>query len=211
MPTDEVFAVVDPPEEESLDPKFEDVGYEATSLILNLGTMFLTLLVMLLIPLCLLASKPFKNKSRWFSKKHESLARSASGNMFIRYMLEGCLDIVICAVLNFVNDMDSEDGMMWDSIFLKINNVSLIVLGIAVAIFPLWVLIFYCKNFARWNDENFESKYGAVFEGLRTDRRSALAYPIIFLTRRSVFITIAYVTQKMYVVQLGTMTIISIG
>ena len=55
MPTDDVFAAVDAPEEDSFDPKFESVGYEATSFTQNLGTMFLTVLVMLFIPVCLLA------------------------------------------------------------------------------------------------------------------------------------------------------------
>ena len=71
--------------------------------------------------------------------------------MWIRYLLEGCLDIVICAVVNFVNDLNSEDGMMWNSAFLVINNISLIIIGVASALFPIWILYFYCKNFARWN------------------------------------------------------------
>ena len=60
MPTDVVFELINSPEEEQEDPKFEDVGYEAKSMILNLGTMFLTLVVILLIPLCLFVTQPCK-------------------------------------------------------------------------------------------------------------------------------------------------------
>ena len=56
MPTDEIFALIEAPDEEQEDPKFASVGYEASSMILNLGTMFLTLIVMMLIPFCLLVT-----------------------------------------------------------------------------------------------------------------------------------------------------------
>ena len=89
--------------------------------------------------------------------------------------------------------------------------MAILILGTSVCIFPVWVFIYYCKNYARWNDNDFDEKYGAVFEGLRKDRRSALAYPMIFLIRRSLLVIIAYATQKMYFVQLTVMVGISIG
>ena len=210
MPTDEIFATIDAPEEEQENPNFASVGYEAISMILNLGTMFLSLLVMMLIPILLLVTKPCKKKSRWLTKRHTGLTKSLHGNMFIRYLLEGCLDIAICSVLDVVHQLESENGLEW-STFQVINNLTIVILGIAVMIFPAWVFIFYCKNFTRWNDADFKSKYGSVFEGLRKDRRSALAYPLIFLVRRSVIVIIAILTPKMFFVQLTVMVGISIG
>ena len=54
----------------------------------------------------------------------------------------------------------------------------------ALAILPPWIIYFYCKNFDKWGDSEFEHKYGATYEGLRTDSRAILAYPIIFMLRR---------------------------
>lgn len=75
-------------------------------------------------------------------------------------------------------------------------------LSSAVLIFPIWTLIFYCKNFEKWTDDEWMDRYGAIFEGLnlreksvlqRThtlthkkqmkindEKRSAVAYAIIF-------------------------------
>ena len=73
-------------------------------MIINLGTMFLTLMVMLFIPILLLLIRPCKSKSRWLTKKHTSLTNALHGNMFIRYLIEGSLDIAFCIALNFIQD-----------------------------------------------------------------------------------------------------------
>ena len=101
--------------------------------------------------------------------------------------------------------------MLWDSPFYVVNNITLIVLGIAVIMFPAWVLIFYCRNFAKWEDEGFENKYGAVFEGLRKDRRSSLAYPVIFILRRMLLVFISTVTKEHFFIQLFAMVLISMS
>ena len=71
-------------------------------MIINLGTMFITLVIILMIPLWIIFTKPCKYRSKWLSKNHESLTKSLRGNMFIRFILEGCLDIAICSALNWI-------------------------------------------------------------------------------------------------------------
>jgi len=72
--------------------------------------------------------------------------------MFIRFILEGYLEIVICAALNLQYLAVSPGGLEWDSAFLIVNNCTLFLLSFAALVFPLWALAFYCKNFAKWRD-----------------------------------------------------------
>ena len=187
------------------DNRFVEVGYDFEEFIMNLGTLFITFLVILMIPCCLLCVKPFKHKSRWLNKKYKGLSDSIHGNLFIRYILEGCLDISICAMLNFV----SKDGLKWESGMHLVNNIFLIFLSVIVIAFPIWVFWFYCKRFAKWEDKKFQSHYGAIFEGLKTNQKSSLAYPMIFLIRRFILIFVAKVTQTHFFVQLSSTVIVS--
>ena len=210
MPSDEVFlATLDAPESEQEDQKFQDVGYGSNFMILNLGTMFLTLVIMLTVPCCILVTLPCKSSSKCLTNKHKGCTDALRGNFFIRFLLEGCLDISICATLNILKGVE-DDGLDWSDKFFIVNNVSLIVLSLAIVAFPVWVLIFYCTRFDQWMDEKFEHRYGAIFEGLHADQRSSLAYPFIFVIRRFALVIIAVVTKEILWIQLTTMLLFSI-
>jgi hypothetical protein len=59
---------------------------------------------------------------------------------------------------------------------------------------PCFILIFYCKNFHKFEDEDFIEKWGAVYEGLEY-MRASLVVNIIFILRRMLF---AYTCIKLY-------------
>ena len=65
----------------------------------------------------------------------------------------------------------------------------------AIAILPIWITYFYCKNFEKLDDAEFEEKYGATYEGLRTDSRAILAYPVIFMMRRFALVFVITVAR----------------
>ena len=52
---------------------------------------------------------------------------------------------------------------------------------------PIAISIFLCVNFRRLENPDFEQRYGALYSGLAVKKRSALAYPVIFVTRRFAF------------------------
>lgn len=189
MPSDKVLENTLAPPEDELDPdkysNLVEAGFESDNMIVNLGTMFLVFAFMLTVPCCLICIRPCRRMSSWLDKNYKSTATSMYGNVWIRYAMEGCIDIAICAVLNLkIRMLDSEDGLRWDTTFYCLNNAALFVLLFAVAAFPIWALWFYCKNFDKWEDETFEERYGAAYEGLKKDRRATLAYPLIFMLRR---------------------------
>ena len=91
-------ATLNPPESEQRDLKFKGVGYETDYLITNLGTMWFTLVIILLcLPGFVFLTKRCARKSPKLAKTRTSIMNTLHGNVFIRYLLEGCLDISICA------------------------------------------------------------------------------------------------------------------
>ena len=76
-------------------------------------------------------------------------------------------------------------------------------------VFPSFVLWFYCKNFSKWEQEQFQERYGAVLEGLRLDKRSSLGYAMIFMFRRFALVLIVIVFSKQLVVQVTVMVLCS--
>ena len=60
------------------------------------------------------------------------------------------------------------------------------------AILPFFVMVFYCKKFNRLGDQDFNDTYGSTYDGLRTDDRSILFFPVFFLIRRYIFIFMAF-------------------
>ena len=80
---------------------------------------------------------------------------------------------------------------------------------IAIAIMPIWTLVFYCRNFRKWQEEEFEEKYGAVFEGLRKSNRSSLGYPIIFILRRFALVLAIIIFENYLWAQITLMIFIS--
>lgn len=63
-------------------------------------------------------------------------------------------------------------------------SYSLLVLLVSL---PFFILVFYCKKFDQLGDAEFEAVWGSPYEGLRTDSRSILFFPVFFIIRRYLF------------------------
>jgi len=212
MPSDEAFdATLNAPieEDEQMNAKFEEIGMGANYMILNLGTMFIVFVIMLTIPACLICTKPCRRCWPWLDKKHKATATSLHGNAWIRFIMEGSLDIALCGAINYIFINDRQGGLQWDNIFQVVNNVSLILMGVSISVFPIWALWFYCRNFNKWEDEQFEERYGAAYEGLKKDRRSAMGYPMIFMLRRFALVFVVTVGSEHLFLQLIVMMLSS--
>lgn len=197
------------PHDEQENEKFVDVGFEGNYMILNLGTMFLIFMITLAMPALLFCSKPCINGRASLRKKHAKCNKSFKGNVFIRFFLESCLDIAICGNLNLIYIWQNDIGLKWGTVFEFVNNVAFIIMCIAIAIMPIWTLVFYCRNFRKWQEEEFEEKYGAVFEGLRKSNRSSLGYPIIFILRRFALVLAIIIFENYLWAQITLMIFIS--
>lgn len=79
------------------------------------------------------------------------------------------------------------------TMFYFVNDFLSIFFSVLLLIsLPIFVLGFYCFNFKKLGDPEFRDKYGAVYDSLRTDRRSVLFFPLFFLIRRFNFTLMAF-------------------
>ena len=141
-------------------------------------------------PLCYRVNTKIKNFFHW--------------NFVIRLVLEGALEISFCAYINLkYGTFDSGIFGSW------CNYISTVILTVALICLPFWIAVFYTRRFDELQDEEFEHKYGAVYEGLRQDTKWMLAYPIYFIIRRSLFMVAAFVLFRIVIVQLAFKIIIT--
>ena len=103
MPSGEVLAAIpgipEEEEDEQADEKFAEIGFESNYMIINLGTMFLVFIFILCLPVILIFTAPCDGW-KTVHKKRIGCKKSLQGNVFIRYFLESCLDVAICASIN---------------------------------------------------------------------------------------------------------------
>ena len=72
------------------------------------------------------------------------------------------------------------------------NDVLSIFFTIVLLAMPIFVIIYYLKNFRRMADKSFSNKWGSTYDGLRTNSRIILVFPVFFLARRIIFILLAF-------------------
>ena len=121
--------------------------------------------------------------------------------MWIRFCMEASLDIAISGSINLIVMIEKGEVPM-DTAFQIINSVALFVLYTATLAFPVFVLAFYALKFAKWEDEDFDSKYGTIFEGLRRNQRSSLLYPFFFAFRRVLLTLVIVLAADLLFLQL---------
>ena len=132
--------------------------------------------------------------------------------MLVRYILEACLDIALCIGLQlyyFGENIGNTKVFDFTNFFFTVNTIMTMVLGILIVIFLPVVGVFYIRRFRQWESEEFENKFGALFEGIRKDRKSALGYPFIFILRRLAFALVCLFSNDNVVIQLWCLMISS--
>ena len=104
---------------------------------------------------------------------------------------------------------NENEDLGWNSSFLVLNSTAQIFLSSAVFVFPIFALVFYLRNYPLWQYSSFKKRYGAALEGLRLDRKSSLAYPIIFMMRRFALVAVVIIFSNQLFVQVSVMVICS--
>ena len=67
---------------------------------MNMGTLYISFVVFLTLPAFILCLRPCRSKSRLIKDKSEKITTALKGDLFIRFFLEGCLNITFSSVLN---------------------------------------------------------------------------------------------------------------
>lgn len=117
--------------------------------------------------------------------------------------MEASLDVSISGSINLI--VNIEKGKVGlENTFDVLNTVALLVIYTATLAFPFFILIFYLQNYNNWKEKNFDNKYGAIFVGLRKDKKSSLLYPLIFSMRRILLTIVIILTANQLFLQLAS-------
>ena len=147
-----------PPENDELylnqHSNFVNTGYDQLYTVSNMGITFVILFVMVLISLCLFVTKKLRSLPPKIEAKRQNMLKSLYWNSYIRFIIEGTLEIFISTIINIrylyesgTNPFDDSQGGMQ---FKIINTCTLIVLFIIISVSPIAIGLFYFLNKEKW-------------------------------------------------------------
>ena len=130
------------------------------------------------------------------------LKKNLLWNFILRMFLESAIVNTYCFMLT----LQYGEWIQFGGI---VNMSSAWILASISFLLPFFILIFYFKNYDRMNSEDeevaeeFDEKWGAPMEGLNKDNKWSLAYPVMFLTRRILFVLIVLWLYTNVILQLA--------
>lgn len=84
------------------------------------------------------------------------------------------------------NQIQDGDYSFWQPSypFFWLNLITIFGVGSLLIFAPCFILFYYCLSFKKWESDQFESRMGALLEGMRKTTVWALFYPLFFIVRR---------------------------
>ncbi len=184
---------------------FPEAQIGSTYSVLNLGTFYLISILTFIWAAILLIAKKFNIRWEWLKKKQQKWYDDMFCGALLRLALEAGLSVALAAIYNVYIIMSvGFENMETELPFFWLNLVSLGVMLMVTVIAPIFFLSFYLPNYHNWEDEHFEPKWGAIFDGLKKDKKSSLIYPVFFLIRRTIFVISAVYLKQFFLFQLAT-------
>ena len=166
----------DLPEDEPFSPSFELCDYESTLLIINASStvwMYKAHLAMLIVfaTLFWLINRCCKSRKDSCKSKRQcdGLIKKIESYFFwnglIRFFMETWLELALVAVLNMrtVNWSTPSRTVTYSNILAVISLVLINVLSV-------FLIVCYCLNFKKLNEERFKNKYGSALDGTNTSK-----------------------------------------
>ena len=155
----------------------------------------------------LLVAKKFPKPS--ILEKKEKLKTYLFSNWTIRIFMESYLNLCLFSLLNLYE-------MRWDLEFeaIKTSNVISILVFMSTLIVPVVLFVYFIRNRSRWEDEVFQSKTEAWFEGVRHDEKhhkALLIWQFIFFLRRMVLCLTLVLWHEVFWGQVFFQYVISVG
>ena len=202
LPTDDDILIRD--DQQNIKASFDELGYGSAYSSNNLGSVYILALIIgfgLILSVLLSCCTRF-TFARWL---HTKIKNALYWNFVIRFILEAALEISFCAYFNFYY------GEFKIRIFGSwFNYVSMGIMTSCLVLLPFFILDFYlATNFYKIDSEDFEAKYGSVYEGLKKDKKLSLIYPVYFIIRRMLFMCISMFMYKCVIIQILLMLLIT--
>jgi len=175
------------PEDEAFNINFDQCGYGAKLLLLNISMVVWMLTVNIAFMLILGLTWLINRRTGKLVSCKGKLSGYFFWNGLIRLFMEIFFEVAFASSLNlYIVD--------WDTPFaaVKFSNILSLLFFITSIVISLLLIVFYAKNLGRVDDESFDSRFGAGLEGTNlkkaNDRWSILVYLVFFLGRRIAFI-----------------------
>jgi len=169
-------------EEEAVSDNFEELGYERRNFIWNLGTLYylfpmFVLVLVVLILLRMLGACGLQRPQKWYMQLRDSLF----WNFLLQTTMESYLEMHLSSTVNLTSLVWSSNSGDW------LAAVTAILTAIVLNLLPFVLVAYLYYNFARLPDEQFKKRFGVTYTGLKTDQKSSLLRPFLFLLRRMLF------------------------
>ena len=110
-------------------------------------------------------------------------------NWLIRLTLESSLELTITAAMALSVRLEDREPLWIEKADIVFSSFALL----WVAGYHAFVLFFYPANSSLMKYEIFKDIYGSTYDGLKP-KLSSLAYPIMFMARRALFVGVALFT-----------------
>jgi len=166
---------------ENLVEALDILGYNSRFLSRVMGSVYIIMLITIVALALIVVLIPCRSTCQVMLKFHDKLKGYFLWNFVIRLIFEACLELSISVIINLHFTHDIKASSTWIEAF---DYVLAIFMAVCLVSMPVFILVFYCRNFERLEDSEFAQKYGSVYEGL-VIKRSALFYPFFFIIRRA--------------------------
>ena len=162
---------------------------------INIPIIILTFAVMIL----LLASLAVTRHGRFSraSKLHRKCTGGIFWSFWLRLFFQGCLELTISSGIYILvrPKLIAQSGGSYTTFFFFNDFFSFCTVAV-FCILPLFILVFYCIQFKKFGDKDFKTRYGSVYDGMKTNKRSVIFFPIFFVLRRIAFTCMAFSLQE---------------
>lgn len=136
---------------------------------------------------------------------NEILKKKMLWNFVIRLVIEAYLELAFSVYFNLkYTSCDFNYFGSWNNYFFAL------MLGFLLVASPFFILGFYHWNFTRFSDEDFQERYGSVYEGLKKDHRSVIFYMAYFVIRRASFALSSVLLYEYVVLQIEISMLITL-
>ncbi|CDW80374.1 UNKNOWN [Stylonychia lemnae] len=175
---------------------FSQYGYNSINVIINLGTIFMILVINILIIFLTLMLKVLTRLIPRLRSLYKWVVSKLFMNYYIRFFLEAYLELALCSLINF-----QLDKRISSSFGQRIGVIASTLIMISIFLFPMLILLLLVAYQNQLDEPENIRKFGSCYELYRTDRLSILLrdepiYQIIILMVSSLAILIYIINYK---------------
>ena len=193
---------------------FEEVGLDSWYFTQNLGTLFLIILVYI-VGIILAGALLLVKISGFLDKIKQKLVNTLFWNSVLRLLIEAYFDILLGLGITYTVMTSKESkqpipGVMFLPGVLISNIFAGFFLLVCICL-PFFIIIFYLCSTNKWQEKDWQQKWGSVLDGLDKESESnsksyskkwMLFFPVFMLVRRVAFVISVFSLSEMLVFQL---------